>query len=441
MPVADVSLPLSDGECEQLFAPLCKAEIIALAVSGGADSLALLELIDRWRRRPGRPRAIVLTVDHRLRPGSGEEARKVAKIAGSRGLSAKVLTVTGAVPTANVEAGARDARYGLLTTAARACGATHLLTAHHQDDQAETVLIRIQRGAGVFGLAAMRPAVECGDLTIFRPFLVLPRARLAATTAAAGFEPVDDPMNRDPRFLRARIRRLMPTLAAAGIGATELAATAERCAAAAAAIDTATDAVIQAAVVVDDLAIARIARADFCAAPKEVRLRLLSRLLMAAGGAHYPPRYRRLAALHEALTGASEGLRKRTLAGVTIDCRPAEILVYREAGRSGLAHHPIRPGVPLSWDRRFRVALDADAPSDLTVGPIGETGRTQIDLRPRGVPIAALMVQPGIWRRKQLLAAPSLGAAALACRSLSVTASQTVGSRLAVAPLFPNYGT
>lgn len=440
MPVADTAQPLTDSECETLFAPFSEAQALALAVSGGADSLALLDTIDRWSRRRGRLRVVVLIVDHRLRSGSREEAQSVARIAVSRGMAAKVLTVTGTLPTSNIEAAAREARYRLLTTAARACGATHLLTAHHRDDQAETVLMRLQRGSGVFGLAAMRPMVTSEELVVCRPFLGVPRARLAATTAAADLQPVDDPMNRDPRFLRTRLRALMPALAQAGLDAEVLAAAATRFGKAAAAIDASADAVIAAAVVVDPLATVRIDRDAFCAVPEEVRIRLLARLLMAAGGGSYQPRFRRLQALHNALIETDARHIKRTLAGVTIERRSSELLFYREAGRIGLARDPIQPGSRYRWDRRFRITLGADGPADLTVGPIGGAGRGLVGTRPRGVPAMALAVQPAVWQGDRLLAAPTLGEEVLPPCGFHVGARQTVADRLAEPPLFPLYG-
>ena len=117
--------------------------------------------------------------------------------------------------------------------------------------------------------------IEGDGLMIFRPFLDIPRSRLAATTAAAGLEAVDDPMNSDPRFLRARIRRIMPTLAAVGIGPEDLAMTSARFATAADAIDASTDRFIEASVVVSELAVARIPLSAFRAEPEEIRLRFL----------------------------------------------------------------------------------------------------------------------------------------------------------------------
>jgi tRNA(Ile)-lysidine synthase len=385
--------PLADDELESLFAPLAGAGAIALAVSGGADSLALLDAIDRWR---GKRRVIVLTVDHRLRKGSRAEALGVAKVAKARGMEARVLTWVGPRPKADIEAAARAARYRLLVEACRDMGATHLAVAHHRDDLAETFLLRLKRGAGVFGLAAMRPVLAVGDVTIVRPFLSLPRSRLVATTAAARLTPVVDPMNDNPRFDRTRMRRL---LAGEGIDAAGLAATAMRLADAADAIDAAATALLTG---VDDLGVAWLMPAAFAAAPAEVRLRALSRLLMAVGGDDYPPRHERLAALAEAMLARPIRF-KRTLAGTVIELREGRFGFTREAGRDGLPTLPLKPGASLVWDHRYAVAVAKDAPTGLTVGPVSATLPVPA-LRRRGKVVAFAAPLPAWVTMRPILA-------------------------------------
>ena len=270
-PLGNEGAALAGPEVAALFAPLAAAPVIALAVSGGGDSLALLVAADHWRTSGKRPRVIVLTVDHGLSPGSDAVAAGVAAIARGRSLEARVLTWRGTKPSGDIEAAARDARYRLLVAAAREAGATHLVTAHSLDDQAETFLMRLERGSGVFGLAAMRREIDLDGLILFRPFLAVPRTRLAATTLGAGLAAHDDPMNADSRFLRVRMRELLPALAAAGIDAAALADTAARLACAANAIDVAVDRLVAAAVTADAFAVATLRTNVFAAAADEVR--------------------------------------------------------------------------------------------------------------------------------------------------------------------------
>ncbi|HYD11365.1 MAG TPA: tRNA lysidine(34) synthetase TilS [Allosphingosinicella sp.] len=172
-----------------------------VAVSGGPDSLALLLLAEA--AFPGRIEAA--TVDHGLRPESAAEAALVAEICAARAIPH--ATLTGPPVEGNVQAGARALRYELLGGWARERGLGFVLTAHHRDDQAETLLMRLQRGAGLAGLAGIRPRAEIGGLTVFRPLLGWSRAELAAIVAGAGLVPVEDPSNRDERYDRARLRR------------------------------------------------------------------------------------------------------------------------------------------------------------------------------------------------------------------------------------------
>jgi tRNA(Ile)-lysidine synthase len=179
---------------------------IGVAVSGGPDSLALLLLAAA--ARPGLIEAA--TVDHRLRPESGAEAEMVARLCARLGVPHSTLGAEWAgKPASAIQERARDERYRLLGAwlTERSLGA--LATAHHADDQAETMVMRLNRGAGVRGLAAMRPAARLpgSDLPLLRPLLAWRRAELEQVCSEAGIEPADDPSNRDMRYERVRVRR------------------------------------------------------------------------------------------------------------------------------------------------------------------------------------------------------------------------------------------
>ena len=178
---------------------------LGIAVSGGPDSLALLLLAAA--ALPGHVAAA--TVDHGLRPGSADEAAFVGTVCAGLGVEHAVLTVS--VGEGNLQSEARAARYAALAQWAADAGVGALATAHHADDQAETLLARLNRGSGVAGLAGVRAAgrVPGGDLLLVRPVLDWRRAELAAVVAAAGLTPVDDPSNADDRFDRARLRKAL----------------------------------------------------------------------------------------------------------------------------------------------------------------------------------------------------------------------------------------
>jgi tRNA(Ile)-lysidine synthase len=433
--------PLSDHELVTLFAPLAQARQIALAVSGGADSLALLDAADRWRKARGRPEVVVLTVDHRLQPGSGAAAAQVKEIAAARGLTTEVLIRKGNAPESNIEAEARRARYRLLFDACRRIGASHLVTAHHRDDVAETFLMRLKRGAGIFGLAAMRPAVDVGGVMLVRPFLSVSRARLAATTAAAGWMPFDDPMNADPRFARTAARRL---LAAGGLDAAVVAAVASRIAELADAVDAAATALVAEAVASDEYAIAWLDARRFADTADEVRARVLVRLLIAVGGDDYPPRSERLSGLLSAmLSTPAAGRLKRTLSGVVVERRGGRFAFYREAGRGGPRTVTAAPGQSVIWDHRFAVTLDAGSPEGLTVGPLGEVGRRVVGattgkLADPALPAAAMAVLPALRQGSEILAVPVFRADRT---QVAVVFTSLLPKRLSRPPLFPDFSS
>src|SRR5260370_10524586 len=200
---------------------LTAGDLVLVACSGGADSLALAAAAAFVAPRLGQ-RAGGVTVDHGLQPGSGERAASVAALLGKLGLDpvrTAAVTVATAGPAAGPEAAARVARDDALDAAAREYGATAVLLGHTLDDQAETVLLGLARGSGGRALAGMPARRD----PYRRPLLAVRRATTGAACAELGLEPWQDPHNRDFRFARARVRhQALPALEAAlGPGVAE----------------------------------------------------------------------------------------------------------------------------------------------------------------------------------------------------------------------------
>ena len=189
---------------------LVGGETVLVAVSGGADSVALLHtllaLAESWRLTLS-----VVHVDHRLRPDSAGDARFVRELCARLGVPVDVVGVD-VEPGDGPEAAARAFRYAALEAAADRIGAPRIALGHTADDQAETVLMRLIQGAGVRGLAGIPPVRG----RIIRPLIECPRAEIVAALEGAGLAWVEDPTNRDPKFVRNRIRHeLLPLLASA----------------------------------------------------------------------------------------------------------------------------------------------------------------------------------------------------------------------------------
>lgn len=250
-----------------LDALLPAGDRLGVAVSGGPDSLALLLLAHA--ARPGKIEAA--TIDHGFREASRTEAEQVAAICASLGVPHNILAADWAEPpSANVQAEARAMRYRRLAEWAEERGLTAIATAHHADDQAETLLMRIARGAGVGGLGGARPSRSLTEqVSIIRPLLKWRRAELAAVVEAAGLTPVDDPANRDPRHDRSRFRRLLSD--ADWVDPARLAASAAALRDADEAIDWALASLIETRLASDEAGVAL----DPSDLPKELRRRLL----------------------------------------------------------------------------------------------------------------------------------------------------------------------
>ena len=404
--------PIAGSELDSLFAVYSGFETIALAISGGPDSLALLHLSLDWRARlPGRgPQFIVLAVDHGLRPEAAAEAANVAQGAVALGLQARVLTRDAPASPTALQAAARSDRYRLLAAAAREAGAQALATGHTLDDQAETLLMRLARGSGVDGLSAMSPISRPGDLTLLRPLLSLTKLRLEASLRARDISWVVDPSNANPAFERPRLRALAPALAAAGLSAGAIATSARRLARGRAALEQVTNDAALRLVTIHGAGFFEIDRVGFEALPEEIRLRLLGHLISRIGTPDQPERLARLERLVAQLSlGPAPAA---SLAGCLVSASALAIGVLREPGRDGLPELQLRPGDCLAWDRRFDVSLVPQAASGVLVRALQASdlrGESATAARASGLPRAALMALPSAWRGDVLIAAPLPG--------------------------------
>jgi len=317
----------------------------ALAVSGGGDSVALMQLFADWREEEQGVAPIVLIVDHALREGSGEEAKRVQAWARARGFEAHILSWQGRKPLSGIEGKAREARYALMGEWCAAHDVPSLFVAHTLDDQAETFLLRLGRGSGVDGLSAMRPRAAFPvagfeDLKVLRPLLEIGRAELRAFLTARGVSWLEDPMNEDSRFARARVRKALPTLEAAGVSARRIAEAAQHLARAREALESATKAFLASHARLEGGDFALLDAAALARTDRETGLRALSAALMMVSGKAYRPRFERLETLFDSIrSGTFAGA--RTLCGCRIGRAPkaravfgpATLLIARESPR------------------------------------------------------------------------------------------------------------
>lgn len=359
-------LPIGPEEFEAAYgACISGATGLVVAVSGGPDSTCLMHLLADLRSRPGIPPVTVATVDHGLRPGSAAETAAVAGQAATLGLPCHRLVWEGPKPDRAIQERARQARYGLLAACCKRIGATHLVTAHTRDDQAETVLFRLARGSGIAGLAGMRAATERDGITLTRPLLGFAKARLVATCRERGWPFVLDPSNDDPRFVRARLRRLTPLLAREGLGPDTLVRLASRAARADAALAQVAARLHADCARASPPGTVSLDAAILLRAPAEIVIRVLARTFADLGRAPRLDRAESLAATLADAIVAGTPLR-RTLGGYLVRIGPDGILVMRpERPRSRAEAPPVQEradGIHAVSDQ-IRLRRDGRAPS------------------------------------------------------------------------------
>lgn len=341
-------MPDADGDFQPLFSLLNRKKKLALAISGGPDSCALMVLVAQWAQHNDcLPDLHVLTVDHDLREGSRQEAVQVCAWAKELGLPCTVLKWRHAGVKTGVQQNARQGRYELMGAWCREHGFAGVVTAHSRDDQAETMLMRLARGSGVAGLGAMAERSDVFGVVVYRPFLDIPRDRLRDVLIAAGHAWIDDPSNDDEQFERVRVRGAMPLIEQAGIDRQALALSAARLRRANEALERVVDGVMTASVTVFDAGFCEVDRGGFERLEDDIAIRVLARLLCWAGGRQTPVRLAKIERLFDAM---QEGkVEKHTLAGARLLQRKSTFIIGREFGRIDAGLQSQVTG----WDNRF----------------------------------------------------------------------------------------
>jgi len=408
---------LGPDELDRLFAPFAQtlARPCALAVSGGGDSTALMVLVAEWLRRAGSDpsRHAVLTVDHGLRPEAAAEARSVAARAAALGFAHATLPWRSEKPATGIQAAARSARYALMGEYVRRHGLAALLTAHTLDDQVETLLMRLARGSGLDGLAAMAPSARLGGLLLLRPLLEVPKARLLATLAARGISWIEDPSNQSPAFERTRLRAVRAGLEPLGLAGPAPALSARRLRRARSALEAVTDDVCAEAaglVHTDPCGAFAVNRVRLGGLPEEIALRVLARCIAAAGGLRQPPPLAKLEAIGEALRAEAGARASWTLGRAGIAAGTDAVTIGREPGREPLPRLTVEAGAEVLWDGRFAVRVGRGIAGSVEVGAVGREGVAELRRlghaagRSRPLQLAA-----AFRRRERLLAVPAVG--------------------------------
>lgn len=422
-----IKAPLAERFAEamgQLLGPEFPSDI-GLAVSGGGDSMALLYLAHNWTHTYG-VRLWVVTVDHGLRPESAREADMVAQECAALGWPHTTVRWhwNGA---GNVQAAARHARLSLID---RWRGELrHVLFAHTQDDQAETVLMRLMRGSGVDGLSGMSrarkvaphavdvPVLSSDQMTgdapsrhnvkpgyqVLRPCLDMERAELRHYLTVLKGRWVDDPTNDNRDYDRVRVRHLLTLFRDEGLSSEVLSNTARRMARARAGLTARLVDAVRALLSDAPLGQLRVDRDGFAALDDETRMRLLAAGLRYVTASEYRPRAASTEALLDQILSGAGG----TLHGAEVLVEKAHIRISREPAAIADQVQPLNT----LWDDQWLFSdLGGFFPDDAQVKMLGEDGWRQIaDRSGLTVPFRAALAMPSVWSESRLLACPQLG--------------------------------
>lgn len=367
---------------------------VGVAVSGGSDSMALMVALAEYARE-AKIELCVATVDHGLRPEAHTEAQFVGTTAKALGLDHTILTWTNHDGRGNLLSEARNARYALLADWAKSRGLGAVAIGHTSDDVAETFMMRLARGTGLAGLAAMSDDWTQDTVRFVRPVLGQSRGALRTYLQSSGHSWVDDPTNDDPKYDRVRMRGLLSTLAEHGLTTERISEVATQLADENATLDqTARSTAVllcqdrEGDVLIDQEGASELADG--------ILRRILNKALCYVSSSHYVPRG---GAMNELLASIKEG-RGHTLHGCHVFQHKGDIRITRE-------YNAVRNLVGVSgvWDTRW---LFSDTiPDTYSIRALGPDGLAQIEnWRDCEVPRRTLIASPSVWRNDRLYAAP-----------------------------------
>ncbi len=383
---------------------------VAVAVSGGVDSLALTHLLVRWA---GERRVVVhgLTVDHQLRDAAAAEAEQVGRWLGRQAVPHTILHWNEGPQarewTGSAQSAARDARYGLMTDWCAVNDCSHLFLAHHADDQVETFLLRLARGSGVDGLAAMASASVRDGIVVARPLLGFSKLQLMAVCRALEQPWIEDPSNQNSAGARVRFRQAQQILEREGLTRSRLLATVGHLQRARAALEHSVGALLDWSSW-DDFGSVRLPLGKILDVPEEIALRALARLLTAAGGQVFGPRFDSLARLYARLVAGPWS--DATLHGCLVNREGAEVHISREPAQI-TDQRTLSQNTSVVWDRRFKLTMAADVAATFTVArwPTGALLPGFDGAGPVAIPVRLREVLPALLDSRGIAAVPHLG--------------------------------
>jgi tRNA(Ile)-lysidine synthase len=401
------------AELAALFAPfsnlITNQKTLAVAVSGGADSMALCLLVNEWAITAGH-NIIALTVDHGLRAEAANEAQTVAGWLADKGISHHVLTWSGVKPATGIQAAAREARYRLMAAWCQENDIATLMTAHHLEDQVETFLLRAERGSGLDGLAAMSPLIERDGISLLRPLLGVSKTCLREWLNQNGQSWIEDPSNQNPAYRRTNLRRLVTDLESRGLPPQKLSVVVDQFAALRQIFTEIVTVFFERAVRFLPAGYGVVQLDVLQKLPAPILERVLVRLASVVGGKTYPPRLDRL-------KGAIEHIKADKISGFTLGgCRffakGNAIMICRDIRAISVTE--VAAGDAFVWGGVFDIKITGPAEEKAQLAALGKKGwheivRDQPELRDSSVPYPVRLTLPTLSDETGVVAVPGLG--------------------------------
>ncbi|MEM7620586.1 MAG: tRNA lysidine(34) synthetase TilS [Pseudomonadota bacterium] len=417
------------SEFEKLFSP--KTTAFAVAVSGGADSIALLYLLKSWQEHfntpsnptnkkiilRSAPEIHILTVDHGLRKGSEKEAQFVKDIALKMSFIHQTLFWSEPKPETGIQQAARNARYNLMTSYCHQHDIPCLLLAHHQDDQVETVLMRLQRGSGLDGLCGMHPSSSRTGIKIFRPLLSVCKQNLITFLKEREISWCEDPSNANDAFERVRIRQTRKHFEDIGINTQTIALSASRLQRVWQTLENQLDKIWPSLVSIQDAGFAVMQKTQFLELDDELAIRSLKRLLECIGRRETMPQLVKLENVLNQIRRNANSSESVSLSGCIITSTREIYTISRELRSTENLEISLKPGQVDVWDRRFKVRISPKLKCPICVKPLTEEGYKQHFQELKKLNHSILETYPkyvrqsllSFWQQEKLLSIPHLG--------------------------------
>lgn len=381
------------------FGPFPQKSHFVVGLSGGADSMALALQMKEWAQEHNH-RLSTVTVNHGLRPESAEEANQVAQWMEKRGIPHTILTWSPPQNPVPHEI-AREARYDLLLHWCKVNQATYLLTAHHQEDVAETLIMRFMNGSGVDGLCGIAPRVQTPFVTLLRPFLTQSKESLKAYLRFQGQTWVEDPSNTSDVHKRSRIRQFMES---EGLTANRFKALAHKFQRVRSFLNQEKDHWMKINASLHPSGFYVIGLDAFLKCHGELQRRILEDALKTISGHIYAPGYESVRRVIKSITPNFKG---KTLHGCQVSLWRGNLLISREV-QAMQKECPLPAGVGVHWDNRFQIQIDAEGGS---IAPLGEKNWSLLNQEEGGglfqsIPPVVRATLPAFYLDNQLISVP-----------------------------------